>query len=154
MNLLRRTQKILSWGSGPREAGKRGGAILLFALLSACAYGPSLEERMTERRAGDVEAAQALAAQAPVGDDLPQWLESQRERIAQGRTAAAQSFADQEKLCWKRFTVNACLREASSERRATLDRLRQEELTLNDLERKRRTGERLQQLEQKQRGKD
>jgi len=124
------------------------------ALLGACAFGPSLEERITARRASDVEAAHALAAEAPQGDGLPKWLEGQRERITAGRTAAAQRFADQEKLCWKRFTVNACIRDASDERRATLDRLRQEELTLNDLERKRRTANRLLELEQKQNGKD
>ncbi|MGB3072464.1 MAG: hypothetical protein WBC18_28220 [Ottowia sp.] len=129
-------------------------SLLMLALLSACAVGPSLDERIAAQRAGDVEAARALAAEAPSGDDLPQWLEAQRARITAGRAAAAQRFADQEKLCWKRFTVNACIREASDQRRATLDRLRQEELTLNDLERKRRTAGRLQDLDQKQRGKE
>lgn len=132
---------------------KRLRLLLVFpigALVGACAFGPSLEERINARRAGDIEAAHALAAEAPQGDELPKWLEGQRERITAGRTAAAQRFADQEKQCWKRFMVNACIRDASDERRATLDRLRHEELTLNDLERKRRTANRLLELEQKQ----
>ncbi len=166
-----KTKATPSGGSAPCEAGGRGGMFLLpgrpktkaaplggiiflCTLLGACAYGPSLEDRMTARRAADLETAQTLVATAPAGDDLPQWINIQRERITQGRSAAATSFANQEKLCWKRFTVNACIRDASDERRATLDRLRQEDLTLNDLERKRRTESRLQGLEKKQGGKD
>ncbi len=125
-------------------------ALFACTLLGACAVGPTLQERFAERAAADAEAARVLAAQAPVGDGLLPWVASQRERIATVRDAAAERFANQEKDCWKRFAVNACIRAANDERRATLDRVRREELTLNDLERKRSATSRLEEIEQKQ----
>ena len=41
-----------------------------------------------------------------------------------------------EKACWKRFAVNDCVSRARQQRRQTQDRLRQQELALNALERR------------------
>lgn len=126
--------------------------LLACTMLYACASSSQHEERIAAQRAIDAEAARALVAQAPAGDDLPAWLKAERTRIQVARTEATQRFADAEKNCWRRFAVNDCLREASDERRLQLDRLRQEDLALNDLERKRGAAKRLRDLEKKQGG--
>ncbi|MDO5693143.1 MAG: hypothetical protein Q4G70_11825 [Pseudomonadota bacterium] len=82
--------------------------------------------------------------------DFAPWLEGERARVAATREAVQQRFHDAELACWRRFAVNDCVRRARLERRGKLADLRQEELLLNELERKRRTEERLRQLEQKQ----
>lgn len=125
---------------------------VLFActMLFACASTSQHEERIAAQRAIDVAAARALVAQAPIGEDLPVWLSAQRTRIQAARAAATQRFVESEKVCWGRFAVNDCLREATDERRLQLDRLRQEDLALNDLERQRAASKRLRELETKQ----
>ena len=75
-------------------------------------------------------------------------------RIAAARGEATQRYEATEKACWQRFAVNDCLRQARTERRAVLDRLRQQELAVNDLDRRRRADERLRQLERKPSGSD
>ena len=84
------------------------------------------------------------------GAALAPWLSTERDRIEATRSAARQRFDDAEKACWRRFAVNACVREARQQRRVVLDRLRQEDLALNEVERQRLTETRLRQLQQKQ----
>ncbi len=129
-------------------------SLLLCALLSACASG-SLHDDSAAARAADAAQAQALTATAPPeGQPLAPWLDAQRARIAAERDVATQRYEATEKACWQRFAVNDCLRQARTERRAVLDRLRQQELAVNDLDRRRRADERLRQLERKQSGSD
>lgn len=123
--------------------------LIACAVLGACASSSGHEERIAAQRALDVEAAHNLAADAPVGADLPAWLQDQRSRIEDARQGARQRFDEQERYCWTRFAVNDCLRNASDERRLVLDRLRQEELALNDVERKQNAARRLRELERK-----
>ncbi|MET4580239.1 hypothetical protein [Ottowia thiooxydans] len=123
--------------------------VLMSGLLGAC--GTPHHELVASQKAVDAEAARTLVAGAPPDDGLGPWLEGHRTRISAAREAVATKFADAEKLCWQRFTVNDCIRGATDERRSTLDKLRQEELALNDLERRRRAENRLRNLEQKQR---
>ena len=122
--------------------------VLLAAALAACSSGPS---RPSGPDPADLAAAQTLVASAPPeGERLSHWLAAERHRIEAERKAAGQRFDDAEKVCWQRFAVNACLREARAERRATRARLRQEDLALNELERQRTTATRLRELDQKQ----
>ncbi|QTD44442.1 hypothetical protein [Ottowia testudinis] len=122
----------------------------LCVLLGACASS-SLHQHGADQRAAHAEAAQALAATAPPrGQPLDPWLQAERARIETERDAAAQRFEVDEKTCWGRFAVNACLRAARGERRNVVDRLRQQELALNEVERQRRTEDRLRQIEAKQ----
>jgi len=121
-------------------------------MLYACATSSSHEERIATQRAIDAKAAQELAARAPAGERLSQWLKVERERIQSERAAATQRFADAEKACWKRFAVNDCIRVANDERRLQHDRLRQEELALNDVERRQNAAKRLHELERKKPG--
>lgn len=122
------------------------------ALLAACSSTPPADPR-ADIRAADAAAARALAATAPPESDadaLQPWLDSQRTRIEAARAVAVRRFEADEKACWQRFAVNACIRQARVQRRGVLDRLRQEELAVNDVERQRRTAARLQQLQDKQ----
>lgn len=126
-------------------------ALLLVAAVSACSSTRQVDEQRAATDAANLAAAQALAAQAPADDEaLGPWLGKERERVGAERTAATQGFADAEKACWRRFAVNRCVSAARTERRAALDRLRQEDLALTDVERRRRTEARLRGLEQKQ----
>lgn len=93
-----------------------------------------------------VAAQPAPAGPAEVGK---QQRQAERMRIASARAAAEARYRDQERACWQRFAVNDCLRDAARERRAMLDRLRDEELVLNAREREARTTERLHAIEQK-----
>ena len=130
---------------------KRLFACLSLCLLLAACASPSLHDERADERAADAAAAQALAASAPpVSEALDPWLQAQRARIETARADATQRFEADEKACWRRFAVNGCVRAARVERRAALDDLRQQELLLNEMERQRRTAERLRQLEQKQ----
>jgi len=89
-------------------------------------------------RAADAAQAQALIATAPPeGQPLAPWLDAQRARIAAERDVATQRYEATEKACWQRFAVNDCLQQARVQRRTALDRLRQQELAINDLERQR-----------------
>ncbi len=122
------------------------------ALLAACSSAPPADPR-ADIRAADAAAARALAATAPPESDadaLQPWLDSQRTRIEAARAVSVKRFEADEKACWQRFAVNACIRQARVQRRGVLDRLRQEELAVNDVERQRRTAARLQQLQDKQ----
>jgi hypothetical protein len=125
---------------------------LIFSLLLAAAVGAcSSTPPPLGPAVADLAAAKALAATAPPeGEPLAPWLKAERERIKSEHEAADQRFDQAEKVCWRRFAVNDCVREARMQRRATLSRLRQEDLALNEVERQRLTATRMQELEQKQ----
>ncbi|MDR2992209.1 MAG: hypothetical protein LBU72_09905 [Burkholderiaceae bacterium] len=98
-------------------------------------------------------AASAASAVAPNGDDdqaFEQWDTAERKRIADGRAAAQARYEQDRRDCWQRFAVNACLDRARDRRRAVLDALRHDELTLNAQERQRRTAARLDEIARKQ----
>jgi hypothetical protein len=127
--------------------------LLLAAMLGGCSTAPSVDAQRDADAAANLAAAQALAATAPPeGEPLAPWLSAERARIEAARSAANQRFVDEEMACWRRFAVNACVRDARVQRRAVLDRLRQEDLAINQLERKRLADARLRQIEQKQPG--
>lgn len=101
----------------------------------------------------------ALAAAVPAAELTPpaqaddvqfaRWLADQRGRVQKGQDAARAAYGEQEYVCWQRFAVNGCLHKARVERRAQLDTLRAQELKLNQLERDRRTQERLRTIDEK-----
>jgi hypothetical protein len=121
--------------------------LLLAAALTACSSTPRAVQLIEAKAAG-----QALAAAAPPeGQPLALWLNAERSRIDSERAAARQRFDDAEKVCWQRFAVNDCISRARTTRRGTLERLRQEDLALNAVERERSSAARLQRLEEKER---
>lgn len=94
---------------------------------------------------------QAAELTPPDGADEAQfaaWLADQRSRVQSGQDAARKAYGEQEYVCWQRFAVNGCLHKARVERRAQLDALRTQELELNQIERDRRTRERLRTIEE------
>lgn len=130
----------------------RASCVLLLA-AAAAACTPLSARHDAAAEAATEAAAQALREAAPTADAaLAPWLDAQRERVSEQRGAAQARYESSELQCWRRFAVNDCLRQARTERRATLDRLRRQELALNDIERQRRTQQRLRQLDDKQRG--
>ena len=105
------------------------------ALLAACTSA-SLHESHRAAQTAHAQAAQDWIAAAPQGAALEPWMAAERSRIAAEQNAARQRFEQAEKACWKRFAVNDCVSRARQQRRQTQDRLRQQELALNALERR------------------
>lgn len=94
----------------------------------------------------------ALVEQAPSTEPaFGQWLSEQRQRVRTLREQAEQRFKSDEQACWQRFAVNDCVHDARVRRRAVMESVRLQDLALNDLERQRRTADRLRALEEKQR---
>ena len=79
-----------------------------------------------------------------------QAVDSERARIAAERGRAQAAFAVEDKACYKRFWVNACLDEVKARRTDLLADLRRQEVALNDQERKAQGAEQLQKIEEKQ----
>ena len=123
-------------------------AVLVVAGVAGCASRGATD---AAPESAALPAPVTVAMPAHLADkDFAPWLQGERSRIASARSAAQQRFHDAELACWRRFAVNDCVRKARVERRTAMDQLRQEELLLTEMERQRRTAERLRQLEQKQ----
>ena len=85
----------------------------------------------------------ALAAPLGAVADPPQ---TERERIARERAQAHSNYAQQELECRQRFVVTSCVDAARAERRETLDHLDAQQRVLDEAERKRRAGERMERI--------
>jgi colicin import membrane protein len=79
----------------------------------------------------------------------PAEVAAERSRIAAVRAEAQARYAAEEKACYVRFAVTDCVNEARARRRDALAVVRQQELALNDAERRRRTAQRLRELEER-----
>ena len=69
--------------------------------------------------------------------------QAERERIRQTRASQQALFMSQEAQCYARFAVNDCLIEIRARRRVILGDLRRQEISLNDVQRKRRGADQL-----------
>lgn len=85
----------------------------------------------------------ALAVDADLGD------RSQRARIQTERRDAQVRFNQQMATCSQQFVAAACQDSARSERRATLDALRHQQLVLDDDQRRQRAAARLRSIQGK-----
>ncbi|OLP05258.1 hypothetical protein BLL52_3383 [Rhodoferax antarcticus ANT.BR] len=74
---------------------------------------------------------------------------AERQRISAERVGHEAVYQQAERLCYSRFAVSDCLRDARQERRLAMDELRRQELLLNDMERKTRAIEALKRIETK-----
>lgn len=84
-----------------------------------------------------VDAAQAQTP-APAPDPVPYDAEHdarERSRIKHEREQVAAEYKEAQADCYQRFAVNACLRDARRARRVVIDRLRGEEIVLDDAKR-------------------
>ena len=92
-------------------------------------------------------AAAGAQEAAPSPDALDVTIE--RQRIGQVRAGHEARYLQAERVCYSRFAVSDCLRDARKARRLALDELRREELILNDLERQNKAIAALKRIEDK-----
>jgi len=69
--------------------------------------------------------------------------QAERDRIAAERARAEAAFAVRERECHARFVVTSCLDAARRDRRQALERLRQQQVVLDEAERKQRAAKRM-----------
>lgn len=69
--------------------------------------------------------------------EVPAAEQEERARIESRRAAVESQFAETEKDCYRKFSVNRCLDGARKERRQALGTLRREEMAVNDARRQR-----------------
>jgi hypothetical protein len=88
------------------------------------------------------------AAVAAYAGDVPDLAaeRAERERISAERQHAQEVFAARERECRDRFAVTACLDAARRDRRAALDRLRLQQDALDEVDRKRRAAQRIEEI--------
>ncbi len=92
----------------------------------------------------------SFAAVAQPGQDLfSAAANSERERINTERLALESSFDVEDAACYKKFFTNRCLKEVQVRRREALGLLRQQEVALNDRERKEAAAAQIQKTEEK-----
>lgn len=134
-------------------------AVVLAMLLAACAHSDADADANADAAALAAVLAPASAAASAAGaasdgldDDraFNQWASAEHRRIDASRAAANARYHEEARLCWQRIAVNACLSKAHDRRRAILDELRHDELTLNANQRERRTAARLNEIAHKQ----
>jgi colicin import membrane protein len=90
----------------------------------------------------------AVAAFAPGAAADQTALE--RARIRDERAQAQRLYEERERTCHERFAVTGCLNAARAQRREALERLRHEELVLDNAERKQRAAARTMRIREKQ----
>ena len=76
-------------------------------------------------------------------------VEGERSQIRAARVQQEANYQIAESACYARFAVTGCLHEVRARRREALDDLRRQERLLNDVERKRRAQEKIDQISQK-----
>ena len=88
--------------------------------------------------------AQDLAPEAAAVD-----VGAERQRISEERAGHESVYQQAERVCYSRFAVTDCLRDARKTQRLAMDELRHRELLLNDMERKTKALEALKRIEAK-----
>ncbi|MDD2177522.1 hypothetical protein OIN59_08745 [Acidovorax sp. D2M1] len=110
-------------------------------LMLACAMAPVL-------------VAPAWAATesdgAPASSTAAAHRKVERDRIAREREVLTARRQQDEAVCYQRFAVEDCLRGVRAKAREAHDRLRAQEIELNDAERREKAAERLRAIEDKQ----
>lgn len=81
---------------------------------------------------------------SPPSPPSPLSYEAQRARVEKQRRQAQAQFDAAAVLCYQRFAVNDCLREARNVRRDLLADLRKQSLALRDAQARQKAQERLQ----------
>jgi colicin import membrane protein len=76
--------------------------------------------------------------------------DAERARIRDERAQAQRLYEERERTCHERFAVTSCLDAARAQRRETMDRLRHEELVLDNATRKERAAARTTRIREKQ----
>lgn len=120
---------------------RTNGRLVAAVLMLSCVMAPVL-------------VAPASAATLSEGDPAPSAAAAhrkvERDRIAREREALNARRQEDEAVCYQRFAVEDCLRGVRAKARAGQDRLRAQEIELNDSERREKAAERLRAIEDKQ----
>lgn len=74
---------------------------------------------------------------------------AERQRMAAERRQADARFVQEEKACRANFAVMDCVAEARARQRETLAAIRRQELTLNEMERKRKAADKLREIDER-----
>ena len=90
-----------------------------------------------------------IAAAQPRDDLVSAALEQERVRINTERVTLEAGFDAEDAACYKKFFSNSCLKEVQSRRRAAMALLRQQEVALNDRERKEKAAAQIRKTEEK-----
>lgn len=94
--------------------------------------------------------AASFMAAAQSGEDLfPAAAQKERDRINAERLSQEAVFDREEAACYKKFFTNRCLKESQARRREAMALLRQQEVALNDRERKEKAAAQIQKTEEK-----
>jgi hypothetical protein len=73
----------------------------------------------------------------------------ERQRIAAERAEVEKAFAAREAECRERFVVTSCLDAARRDRRDAMERLHQQQIVLDEAQRKQRAAERIEEIRSK-----
>lgn len=90
-----------------------------------------------------------MAAAQPREDLFSAAAQKERERINTERAALEARFDQEEAACYKKFFTNSCIKEILPRRREAMGLLRQQEVALNDRERKEKAAAQIQKTEEK-----
>jgi colicin import membrane protein len=97
-----------------------------------------------------VALAGLAGAQTSASHGQPQpSLDTQRAAITAERSRLEAGFAQEDAACYQKFAVNNCLDTVNAKRRQAMAQLRQQEISLNDEERKSRGQEQLRRIKEK-----
>ena len=113
---------------------KTGGRLLAALVVLACSVVPVL---VAPARAATEAGADSASASAAAH------RKTERDRIAREREALTARRQQEEAVCYQRFAVEDCLRGVRAKARETHDRLRAQEIEINDAERREKAAERL-----------
>ncbi|GAB3473118.1 hypothetical protein [Polaromonas eurypsychrophila] len=90
-----------------------------------------------------------MVAAQPREDLFSPAAQMERERINTERLALEAGFDVEEAACYKKFFTNSCLKDVQPRRRDAMALLRQQEVALNDRERKEKAAAQIQKTEEK-----
>jgi colicin import membrane protein len=119
---------------------------LLYAII--CIAGCAIFQRASAQNA--LQSTTAAVQNDLASTDARDASErAERERISQERQRANADYAAANAYCYQRFQVNACLSQARTKHNAQISDLKRQEISLNDVQRKRRGAEQLRKVEEK-----
>ncbi|MES2956145.1 MAG: hypothetical protein V4711_11875 [Pseudomonadota bacterium] len=90
-----------------------------------------------------------MAVAQPREDLFSVAAQKERERINTERVVLEAGFDVEDAACYKKFFTNNCLNEVKSRRREAMGLLRQQEIALNDRERREKAAAQIQKTEEK-----
>ena len=118
---------------------KTGGRLLAVVVVLACSVVPVLVAPARSATGAEADSASSSVAAH---------RKAERDRIARERDALTARRQQEEAVCYQRFAVEDCLRGVRAKARETHDRLRAQEIELNDAERREKAAERLRAIEE------